>query len=536
MTDRPATHPKTVGDYLQIARRRVLLIIALPVIAGAAALVLSHTQKPLYAASAQILVKRTSVVTAVTNVQDPAGFDPTRFLATQAAIARAPELAIRVAAASGIPGMTPGRVLGETRVTPQTDVDLLGVTASDRSPRNAVNLANIYATEFTRYKSELDTATINNAITSLRQRERVLAARGAVNSGAYATLIQYEGELASVGKQLANNTKVLQPAEGAAKIRPRTRRNVIASGLLGLILGLGVAFVAEALDRRVRSEGDIDDALDVPALARVPQPSRHARKRNELVLITEPQNVDAEIFRKLRTSIEFVNIDHQAQTMMVTSAVSREGKSTTIANLAVAFARAGRRVALVDLDLREPTLHRFFRLGSKPGISDVVVERASLADALRPVALPSESTGSRSRTENGSGRNGRHGVEGVLHVLPAGTLPPSASEFVARDRVASVISELAQEFDHVLIDAPPMLAFGDAMSLSPNVDAIFVVVRMNVVQRTALQELGRQLRSCRAVTLGYVATGVGHGEAYRYGYDAYRYAPRASTEEPRERV
>jgi Mrp family chromosome partitioning ATPase len=328
---------------------------------------------------------------------------------------------------------------------------------------------------------------------------------------------------------------VLQPAEGAAKIRPRPRRDALLGFLFGGVVGLALAFLAEALDRRVRSEHEIDEALGLPLLARIPQPPRALQKTNDLVMLRDPSGAQAETFRKLRTSIEFVNPDGAAHTIMVTSAVEQEGKSTTIANLAVALARGNRSVVVVDLDLRRPYLSRLFHVGGRPGITDIAVKRATLDDALRPIGLAT--TIQEQASQNGSGgvSNGRAATDGLLHLLPAGTIPPSAGELLRDERLLGVLDELASRFDIVLIDAPPLLAFGDTMTLSSHVDAIFAITRLGRVQRPILHEFARQLKNCQAALLGYVLTGVEHSDSYRYMYEAHEYYARG-TPSAKERV
>ena len=134
------------------------------------------------------------------------------------------------------------------------------------------------------------------------------------------------------------------------------------------MLGIGLAFLREALDTRVRSADEVGEKLGLPLLARVPEPPRKLRNSNRLVMQADPHGAQAEAFRTLRTNIEFVNLDVHARTIMITSAIQSEGKSTTAANLAIAFARMGKRVALVDLDLRRPFLDKFFDFGDRPGL------------------------------------------------------------------------------------------------------------------------------------------------------------------------
>ncbi len=529
-----SNRPTTVADYLAILRRRKWIVLVPPVAAGVAAFLLSMGQSPLYQASAQVLFKRASVVTAITGV-DPSGGDPNRYLSTQASIARDPALARRISDASGIPGMTPGRVLSESSVTPSTDSDILTITVKDGNQAYAARLANTYASQFTEFTKEFATANLDDALASLQARLKSLAEHGQTDSALYAALLQQQGQLATVGRLMAGNASVLQPAQGAEKIQPRPKRNAILGFLFGGVVGIALAFLAEALDRRVRDEHEIDAALGIPLLARIPAPPRALQKSNDLVMLREPSGAQAETFRKLRTSIEFVNPDGAARTIMVTSAMEQEGKSTTIANLAVALARGGRRVAVVDLDLRRPFLSRLFHVGGRPGITDVALKHSALSDALRPIGLATGIQEMASLNGQGNSQNGRTASEGLLQLLPAGTLPPSAGEMLQDPRLLGVLDELATRFDIVLIDAPPLLAFGDTMMLSSHVDAIFAITRLNRVQRPILHEFGRQLSNCQAKLLGYVLTGVEHSESYRYMYEAYQYYARGAPRD-KERV
>jgi succinoglycan biosynthesis transport protein ExoP len=534
MREAYSNRPTTVADYLGILRRRKWIVLVPPIAAAVAAYLLSTGQSPLYQSSAQVLFKRASVVTAITGV-DPSGGDPNRYLTTQSSIARDPALAKRVADASGIPGMTAGRVLGESSVTPSTDSDIVTITVQDGNQAYAARLANAYATQFTEFTKEWATTNVDDALNSLQVRLKSLAAHGQANSALYAALLQQQGQLATVGRLMAGIASVLQPAQGAGKIRPRPKRNAILGFLFGGVVGVALAFLAEALDRRVRDEHEIDAALGLPLLARIPAPPRSLQKTSDLVMLREPSGAQAETFRKLRTSIEFVNADGSARTIMVTSAMEQEGKSTTIANLAVALARGGRRVAVVDLDLRRPYLSRLFHVGGRPGITDVALKHAALSDALRPIGLLSGIQEMSSLNGQGPSQNGRPATEGQLQLLPAGTLPPSAGEMLQDPRLLAVLDELATRFDLVLIDAPPLLAFGDTMTLSAQVDAIFAIIRLGRVQRPILHEFARQLRNCQARLLGYVLSGVEHSESYRYMYEAYEYYARG-TPSSKERV
>jgi non-specific protein-tyrosine kinase len=241
-------------------------------------------------------------------------------------------------------------------------------------------------------------------------------------------------------------------------------------------------------------------------------------------MMAEPHGVQAEAFRTLRTNIEFVNLDTHARTIMITSAIEAEGKSTTAANLAIAFARMGKRVALVDLDLRRPFLDKFFNFGDRPGLTHVArghfsIEAATLHVPLTPdddadrVAVPAYVNG------HSNGTNGHRSLEGLLDVISSGPLPPDGGDFVGSKAVADLIGTLRDRYDLVLIDSPPLLRVNDAIALSTRVDAIMVVARLDTMRQPILKELARVLDGIRAPKLGYVVTGLGSSdEDYAYQY------------------
>jgi Mrp family chromosome partitioning ATPase/capsular polysaccharide biosynthesis protein len=522
--------PATLAEYQAIFLRRKWMIIGLTLIAASTAYLLTAAQSSLYKASAQVRINTTDIVAAVTGVNTGAAFgDPTRFLATQANVARDRKLGELVVEKAGVPGMTAGKFLGESSATPQTDVDVLDLSVTDPSAETASQMATTYAEQFKKYSVALQTAEINATLAAVEKQLSPLRAAGATGSAKFQELSTQESLLIAVGRGLAGNITA-SPAEGASKVRPRPKRAAILGGLLGFALGIGLALLAEALDKGVRSEEEIEATLGVPLLGRVPRPTRRLENENKLVMLEEPMGVHAQTFRRLRTSLEFVNSEREARMIMVTSALPREGKSTTVANLAVALARAGRRVLLVDLDLGRPSLQSFFRFGSDRGFTDVVVRRTSLSEAIRSVALPGPgrlladaSNHGNPPTTTGRTNNGRANAQFILNVLLAGTIPPAPDEFLETDRASAVLEDIAGQFDLVLLDTAPLLPVGDVVALSARVDGIVVVTRLGI-HRRQLEDLARQLHNCRAPILGFILTGTPHGDSYTYGYG---YAPRS---------
>jgi capsular exopolysaccharide synthesis family protein len=196
---------------------------------------------------------------------------------------------------------------------------------------------------------------------------------------------------------------------------------------------------------------------------------------------------------------------------MVSSAVEAEGKSTTFANLAVAMARSGKHVILADLDLRRPYIHRFFGHEVLPGLTDVVLGRVRLEEALAEVEIAESGADSSSHTMMPLGR---------LEILPCGSRPPNIGEFVGTNALSELLMRLRDRADVVFIDAPPMLQVGDAMTLSAKVDAMIIVVKLSSARRPPLKELQRLLDVSPAAKLGYVLTGGSPEEGY-YGAGNY---------------
>jgi non-specific protein-tyrosine kinase len=289
-----------------------------------------------------------------------------------------------------------------------------------------------------------------------------------------------------------------------------------------------LAFGIDALDARVRSTTEVAEQLGLPLLARIPPPPKKLRKSEQLVTIAHPRGTQAEAFRVLRTNLEFSLLGaDDVKSLLLTSAIEEEGKSVTAANFAVTLARSGRRVCLIDLDLRRPCIDRFFGLLHAPGITDVALGLATLDEALTTIDL---ATGLPRQHDGHSGRTAplaADGDAGTLDVFVSGSVPPDPGEFVGTRRLAEILVEVEGRHDIVVIDSPPLLRVGDAMTLSSRVDAILVVTRLNVVRRPMLKELKRVLDAAPAKKLGFVATGsrntTGYTGSYGYG-DGYREA------------
>jgi Mrp family chromosome partitioning ATPase/capsular polysaccharide biosynthesis protein len=517
----------TLRDYLQVVRRRRWTILFAVVLVQFLAVLLTLSQSPVYQATAQVLLSRQSLASSLNGLQDPSlSVQPDRFPQTQADLARSPAVANRVLAHLRLTDVTVKQFLASSSVSPAVDADVLTFRVRDTHPALAVRMASAYADQYRAYRLEFDTQALRTARAQVQQRIDALASkRGAL----YASLVERDQQLSTMEALLTSQVAVIDTPTTAPQVSPRPSRTAALALVLGLVLGVGLAFLRETLDTRIRSGSEIGERLQLPLLARIPQPSPRLAATDRLAMLMEPSGSQAEAFRMLRTNLEFTTLGHDVRSVLITSAFEREGKSTTIANLAVALARGGRSVVLVDLDLRRPYLDKFFKLQGRPGITQVALGHVSLPDALLDVPITPIEPAPGVTARYDLSRNGTTGVNGRLKVLGSGPIPPDPGEFVASTAISQVFAQLYDVADIVLVDAPPLLAVGDALVLSAKVDGLILAARLETVRRPVLADLKRLLGSAPARKLGFVVTGAEAEESYgnSYGYGAgYAYQPR----------
>jgi Mrp family chromosome partitioning ATPase/capsular polysaccharide biosynthesis protein len=520
----------TLRDYLQVVRRRKWVILQAIVVVPVAALAFSLLQSAKYEGSAQVLLSQQDLGSVLTGTQANLSSDPAdRQTQTQQQLARVPDVAGRAIRRLHL-DMTPAQFLAASSVSPGTNSDTLAFHATDHDPTLASRMAAAYARAYVTYRLHVETAPIEAARRGLSERLKSAPKGSALYNG----LAEKEQTLQELEALKTADATVIQSNTAAVQTAPKTARNVALGVVLGIVLGIGLAFLRESLDTRVRSAESISEQLGLPLLARLPEPPKKLREINHLAMVDDPTGLQAEAFRMFRTNVEFASLGRDIQTVMVTSALEREGKSTTMANLAVALARAGQRVVLVDLDLRRPFVDKFFDLTGRAGITNIAVGHLTVTEALVPVPLPqlAERNGSVGAALTASGQvkiltngNGRHAeaVTGSLSVLPTGPIPPDPGEFVGTAQLTAILEQVRGLADIVLIDAPPLFHVGDGLTLSAKVDAVIVVARMEVVRRPMLSELRRLLDTMPANKLGFVVTGAESEEAYGYGYGGYAY-------------
>ncbi|HET7549959.1 MAG TPA: polysaccharide biosynthesis tyrosine autokinase, partial [Gemmatimonadaceae bacterium] len=301
----------------------------------------------------------------------------------------------------------------------------------------------------------------------------------------------------------------------------------LALGLIvGLMLGSGAAFLKENLNTSIRRRDELEAILHVPGLAIIPQilppngagrlslrnirlplpglgngKNGHYRNGNGTALVsaTNVRSTGAEAFRTLRTSLIFSQAVQSLRTIVITSPSPQDGKTTTAANLAVTFAQQGMRVALVDCDLRRARLHNVFKIPREPGLTQVMMEQASIDEVIQPTM-----------------------VDG-LAFIPAGALPPNPSELLGGPRMKAVLEALEERFDVILLDTPPVHVAADSMILGRGADGVLLVVRAGATQRDSAQDAIQRLTTVGARVVGAVLNDPDHKVPQYGGYYYYDY-------------
>jgi succinoglycan biosynthesis transport protein ExoP len=506
----------TLSDYVGVLRRRIWIVVVAVVVAVGAAYFVSSRETPAYKATAQVQVGANSLTQILSPGSKPSSSVIATEVANAAANAHTTPYAQRALTAARVTALTLAQLLTETNIAASTSSTFVTFSVTDRFPSRAITLATAYAETFVAASNRQAVAGIPHKIAQLNVQIKNLNAQIATVSAQtghqsaaaglitqLGAVIKLKGQYQSAYASLSNGNAVTQKATSASKVRPTTTKN-LAMGLgLGIVIGLVLISLAEALDTRIRRSDEISERLGLPLLTRIPIPPRSLRKTGSLGMLDDEGGLQSEAYRKLRINLDFANLSIKARTIMITSATEQEGKSTTVANLAIALARAGRRVVLVDLDLRKPFIDHFFDLTGRPGLTDVALGNVTLDQALWSIPFPGSDAGPRS---------------GSLYVLPSGPMPPNPADLIESAVVSEVLLDLAERADVVLLDSAPLLPVSDGVVLSNKVDAMLVVVRGSTIKRPMLSELQRVLAACPCAKLGYVLTGAEEGEGYGYGY------------------
>jgi capsular exopolysaccharide synthesis family protein len=328
---------------------------------------------------------------------------------------------------------------------------------------------------------------------------------------------RYEESRITEAGQLGK-VRILDQARFASKVKPKRKMMVMMGAFLGLGLGIAYAFFREYLDNTIKSVEQLE-RKGLTVLGIIPdlhhrdgkrispnsdRPSKGGTDfRRRLITYEDPKSPVSESYRSLRTNIAYSSADKKIKSIIVSSAQPGEGKSTTVANIAIAFAQLRKRTLLIDTDMRKPVQHNVFGLDRAPGISEYLIgDIKDIDEVIHPTKI-----------EN-------------LSLVTAGGLPPNPSELIGSERMSELVDKLEQEWDMVLFDSPPLVAVTDASMISAEIDAVIMVIKAGATDKTAVDRALDTLKSVNAPLAGIVLNSASPetmGGKYSYYYSYYNY-------------
>jgi capsular exopolysaccharide synthesis family protein len=485
--DTQLDQPDTLVGALRVLRRRWFVVVASVIMCMLAAVLIHQRQTKTYESTSSVAFGISTLSDTALEVANNSA-NPERDAATNVLIAKSPAVAQAVKTQLRLPDSV-SSLVGSVAVEAAANADVLDITASSTDPVRAKQLANAFATQYIAFQARSQVDSIDSAEKTLRAQLETLPA-GSQRAGDVTSSLQRLAQLRAVA---SGNARVIGPAGDAAATGMGLKLMVALGFVIGLALGATLAFVVEALDRRVTRIEDFERQLGLPALTAIPQSSFRFPKAIDRRATLEP-------YRILRSALDIADPDHDVFTLMVTSAAPGEGKTSVAVDLAQAVALTGRSVILVELDLRRPTFSRHFDLDPRRGVTSVLWDRCTIQEALvTPIHdLPN------------------------LQVIPSGALPPNPSELLDSAELETLLNRLTflgtGRQRMIIIDAPPLLAVSDTQVLlnNPAIDRVLLVARASKTTnddvRRARAVLGRHLLQ----PIGVVVTGTGDEKEYDY--------------------
>ncbi len=501
----------SLEQALEIIRRRGLLIVlCVAIVAGAAYAYTKHQPKK-YTATASVVFNNNQLSQQVAGLPVVSGDVP----AQQASDLELVKLGDMAAETARIldHGLTEQKVASSLAIGAEGESSVVAVSATTGLPALSAAIANTYTRRFVAeqrranrryFRSAL--AVVNRQLAKLSKQQRLGPA--GIELQDRAQTLSLLAELDYGGVQLAQEaTAPTSPSS------PRASRSTILAALVGLLIGVGLAFLLERLDRRIRTPEELEDIYNLPMLGMVPDSRALSKKPRpgESPAVLPPS--DAEAFNLIRAHMRFFNVDHELRTVLIASAGIGDGKTTTARYLAEATARLGTRVLLLEMDLRHPTLATQLGIEPGPGLAEVLIGSVSMADAIRSIDL---------------GASGGAGKEYRLDVLSAcAMLPPNPGELLESRALDVVLERARSEYDFVVIDTPPLTAVSDAFPVLSKVEGVVIVGWIGRSRRDAAERLRQILTTSSAPLLGVIANGSKSNDSRAYAQPRNDKAPPA---------
>jgi Mrp family chromosome partitioning ATPase/capsular polysaccharide biosynthesis protein len=525
---RSANEPGNIQDYVRPVLLRKWWILAAVVLATAGTYLYSASRPDEYSATTSLYLQTQLSSNPMSTASTMPPTD--RNASNQAELVTA--RGVLEAAAERIgDGTTYATVAGGVSATATDGSDFIRVTGTSSNPTLAARMANATAREFVKARAARLRGNTEQAIATTRAELNALPSeldrddpRFARQQALANRLSQLRDLLALPTNDITITSFASPPSSPSA---PRPLRDALFALVLALVAALGLAFAFDRFDRRIKTVDDAVDAFGLPLLAVVPEVADPAPVDEQRAALG---SASREAFRGLLTNLKLASLDRPMKTIVVTSGVSGEGKSTVVRNMAIAYREWGLRVAVVDMDLRRPTLSSMLNVEHEGGLLELLSGERTFEESFAQVPVKADGLQVLARIEsraatNGNGNGAGHvaldeRADGVF-LLPAGARPSNPEAVLATRQVESVLEQLADEFDVVLIDTAPLLAVTDSVPVARLADGVVVVTRVGYTTSDQAGQLAAQLdRIPGANVLGIVVNGLSKREG-RYGSYGY---------------
>jgi len=511
----------SIERVIRVLRRRAPWILLCFVLVAGAAYGFSKHQTKKYTATASLVFDNNQLSQQTAGLQAiSSGASQIPQQQTNLRLVQLGDMAEKTAEKLG-QGLTKDKVHEDLSVSAQGESNVVTVAATATSPMLAAAIANTYTSKFVQEQQDANHAYYASALRLVERQLKSLTPRQKLSPSG----IALAGRAQSLGvlAELHNgNVEIAQVATiPTSPSSPRTSRNTVLGAVLGLMLGLAIAFLLERFDRRIREPKDLEQVYGLPLLGVVPESSALQRSGGgEGVPGAALPSGESEAFHLIRAHMRYFNVDRELRTLMVASAAPGDGKTTIARHLAAASARVGARVLLLEVDLRRPTIARQLGIASGRGVADVLIGSVPFTEALHTIQLVAPTT------EKPDGHS--------FDVLVAGaTPPPNPGELIESRAMENLLEQAKAMYDLVVIDTPPLTAVSDAFPLLKKVDGVVIVGRVGRNRRDVAERLHETLTGAGAPLLGVIANGFKSGRRGGYGYGyGYDYAPAKPTPMP----
>jgi capsular polysaccharide biosynthesis protein/Mrp family chromosome partitioning ATPase len=522
-----STESPELTDYIRVIRERWWVIVAALVIVVVLTVVLSLVSTPQYRSEARLLYQKTNLDQALFGSQILSTSDQNRAVQTGAELVELKPVAEAVISQLGT-SRSVSALLQMVSVRADTSTNVVSVEAVSTDATESADVANAFADQFVLSRAAADKAVVASAREVVKEQLDTLSAADTASD--YGLMLKEKYETLRILESMQNGgfTVVERATTPADPFSPQPVRNAIIAFVAGLVLGTALAFLLDCLDRRIKDEKTIEKELGAPVLASVPTVGgRWGGKNGDRVASTvgfvqHPALLES--FRTLRSSLQYFGLDKEHPVWLITSALPEEGKTTTIVNLGLSLALSGKRVIVLEADLRRPALHKYLGVNQGPGLSNVLAGTSKLGDALQLVKAD-EFVPSEGRRRQGEARGEL--LQRNFYALTSGPLPPNPAELLASDRMTKVIEELSHMTDCLLIDSPPVVLVSDALTVAPRTDGVILTTLLGATTRDELHQMRTIFERAGTRVIGAVAGGRKESSAFyhkgAYGYGTYGY-------------